>query len=344
MTFDAAVVGGSVAGSIAARELGRRGIRTALFEKARFPRFKACGEGLLPHGVRALEAMGLDPPGVRVRGIRYVSPSGIRAACDFPWGHGLVVRRDRFDDFLFRAASATPNVEVFGAYDGRPARWIVAADGLRSQFHRRVKVTRPRVTRVGFSTHVRGLEIDRDRVEVVLYNGGEIYIGPSDPGEALIACLCYEVPRAASNEARVRSILERHRNAGRIEFTSPVLAVAPLGLRVAPVAKENVLLVGDAAGAPDPVTGEGMSLAIRSAEAAAEAIASGDPRSYVRRRAALAQPSDWLGRWILRAARHPKIADRAVKALADRPELFRRLLSVALGEKVGLAQLARLVL
>jgi len=59
-----------------------------------------------------------------------------------------------------------------------------------------------------------------------------------------------------------------------------VLAVAPLGLRVGAVVSGDTLLVGDAAGAPDPVTGEGMSLAILSARAAAEAIVSGRPADY----------------------------------------------------------------
>ncbi|HEV3027945.1 MAG TPA: FAD-dependent oxidoreductase, partial [Planctomycetota bacterium] len=58
VTWDAVVVGGSVAGSTAARELARRGLQVALVDKARFPRPKACGEGLLPHGVAALRERG----------------------------------------------------------------------------------------------------------------------------------------------------------------------------------------------------------------------------------------------------------------------------------------------
>ena len=89
-----------MAGSAAALELGRRGLRVALLEKARHPRPKACGEGLLPHGVAALRELGLDFPGVRVRGLRYVSPGGVTAEADFPSGYGMVVRREKFDAFV----------------------------------------------------------------------------------------------------------------------------------------------------------------------------------------------------------------------------------------------------
>lgn len=359
MTYDAIVVGGGVAGSVTARELGRRGLRVALLEKARLPRPKACGEGLLPHGVAALAEMGLDFPAPRVRGLRYVSPSGHVAEADFPFGHGIVVRRDRFDEFLFRAAASTPGVEAFEETPYDPGRWkskwVVGADGLHSQFHqnRGFVATPPSEQRVGLSTHVRGLEIHRDRVEVVLHAGGEVYLAPSDGDEALVACLCRKgaIPASATtNEERVAAILRSlHTLRDRthdLAFTTPALAVSPLGLRVEPTVSANVLLVGDAAGAPDPVTGEGMSVAILSARAAAAAMASGRPEEYARERARLAAGAHWLGSWILRASRHPTIADRVVRSLAEQPALFRKFLEVAVGQetRLSLPELARLVL
>jgi flavin-dependent dehydrogenase len=131
-----------------------------------------------------------------------------------------------------------------------------------------------------------------------------------------------------------------------VEFTTPALAAAPLGLHVRKITERELALVGDAAGAPDPITGEGMSLSLLSADALAEAIARGDLGTYSKRRRALAEGSEWLSKWILRAARHPRIADRVVRSLAERPELFRMLLEVAVGARrpVGLLQLSRLVI
>jgi len=359
VTWDAVVVGGSVAGSTAARELASRGLKVALVEKARFPRPKACGEGLLPHGAAALRDSGIEIDGCRVRGLRFVAPSGATAEADFPGGTGYVVRRERFDERLFRAAAGTPGVAAFEGtpYEpGRfPARWVVGADGLRSQFHRRPEfhAAPPAERRVGLSTHVRGLEIDRDRVEVLIHDAGEVYLAPSDGDEALVACLFRQeaLPPGAGNEDRVLQLLLslevlRGRTRG-IAFTSPVLAVAPLGLRVGAVVSGDTLLVGDAAGAPDPVTGEGMSLAILSARAAAEAIAAGRPGDYEKARRRLAAGSEWLGRWLLRATRYPRIADRVVSSLVEHPDLFTKLLEISGGLRregdLSLVDMARLV-
>jgi flavin-dependent dehydrogenase len=359
VTWDAVVVGGSVAGATAARELARRGLRVALVERATFPRFKACGEGLLPHGVAALRESGIEVDGVRVRGLRFVSPSGATAEADFPAGHGLVVRRDRFDAYLFRAAAETPGVTAFEATvydpDRFPARWIVGADGLRSQFHRQPEfpASPPALRRVGLTTHMRGLEVDRERVEVLIHDSGELYLAPSDGDEALVACLFRQddLPPGGTNEDRVLHLLLslevlRGRTRG-VSFTTPVLAAAPLGLRVGAVAAGTTLLVGDAAGAPDPVTGEGMALAILSARAAAEAISKGRPEEYERERRRLAAGSEWLGRWLLRATRYPAIADRVVASLVEHPDLFVKLLEIAVGTRregdLTLAEVARLV-
>jgi flavin-dependent dehydrogenase len=341
LRFDAVVVGGSVAGATAARELARKGLAVALVEKARFPRPKACGEGLLPHGVAALEAMGLRPAGVPVRGLRYVSPRGIAAEADFPFGHGLVVRRERFDAWLFEEAAATTGVTAFRetSFDAArfPARWVIGADGLRSRFHGRgITATLPRLARVGLSTHVRGLRVDRERVEILIHASGEVYLAPSDGDEALVACLFWEdrLPEG-SNETRVRAVLESlDALAGRrdvLTFTTPILGVGPLGLRVEPLFFDNVVLAGDAAGAPDPVTGEGMSLAVISARAMAEALASDDPASYEKSRREAARGSEWLSRWMLRASRRPGVADRLVATLGRSPGLFGKLLEIATG-------------
>jgi flavin-dependent dehydrogenase len=350
--LDAVVVGGSVAGSACAIELARRGLRVRLFEKARFPRSKACGEGLLPHGVEALRRLGIAFDAPRVRGLRFVSPSGVTAEADFPSGHGLVVRRDRFDEALFRAAASTPGVEAFEgrAWDGVEGRWTIGADGLRSLFHRRPEfpAAPPATRRVGLSTHALGLEIDRERVEVLIHETGEVYLAPSDDGEALVSCLFRELPKGDDPVTETLLSLDVLRGRVRgLKLTTSVLACAPLGLRVGAVAAGNVLLVGDAAGAPDPVTGEGMSLALVSARAAAEAVVAGDPGRYEKERRRLAAGSDWLGRWLLRATRYPAIADRVTASLAEKPELFVKLLEIATGLRppgdFTLAEKARLI-
>lgn len=345
VNVDAVVVGGGVAGSVVARELGLLGVRVALLEKTRHPRPKPCGEGLLPHGVAALAAMGLHFPGTRVKGLRYVSPSGAAAEADFSAGYGMVVRREKFDAFLFEAAAETPNVDVYTdtAYDPErwKARWLIGADGLHSQFHRRPEfpASPPATRRVGLSTHMRGLEVDPDRVEVIFHESGEVYLAPSEDGEALVACLYRQkdVAPDSSNEDRVlRTLCSLESLRGRrhaLAFTTPVRGAGPLGLSVRTIATDDTLLVGDAAGAPDPVVGEGMSLAILSARAAAKAIVSGRPHDYQNERRRLAVGANWMAGWILRASCRPAVTNRLVSSLRRHPELFTKLIDVASGAR-----------
>src|SRR4029453_12617731 len=56
---DVLIAGGGIAGSALAILLGRAGLTVELFERDRFPREKACGEGLMPGGLAVLERLGL---------------------------------------------------------------------------------------------------------------------------------------------------------------------------------------------------------------------------------------------------------------------------------------------
>ena len=94
------------------------------------------------------------------------------------------------------------------------------------------------------------------------------------------------------------------------------------------------MLIGDAAGFIDPFTGEGIYRALRSARAAAEALAAGDDGAELRylagRRRAFAAKDGltWLMQGMLAAQ---PLMGYALRRLASRPELALRLGS-ALGD------------
>ncbi|MCA9511753.1 MAG: FAD-dependent oxidoreductase, partial [Myxococcales bacterium] len=73
--LDALVVGAGPVGLATAIELARRGARALVVERRAPPLDKACGEGIMPAGVRALEALGVALPALpaaRFRGVRFV--------------------------------------------------------------------------------------------------------------------------------------------------------------------------------------------------------------------------------------------------------------------------------
>lgn len=57
------------------------------------------------------------------------------------------------------------------------------------------------------------------------------------------------------------------------EMTTPTVAFGPLAFKSQAVVMDRILMVGDTTGFYDPLTGEGITFAFRSAELAAEAIA-----------------------------------------------------------------------
>ncbi len=331
--MDVAVVGGGPAGAAVAIALGQRGVRVVLYEKARSPRLKPCGEGLLPQGVDALlELTGDLPAAPRVRGLRFIV-NGTSVEADFPSGTGLVVRRDRFDRWLLERAAATPNVDVRLGTEYRHAgeRMVVAADGKRSMFHRRLPAYPSAPDRVGLSTHVAGLEGLVDRVEVFFHRDGELYVAPTGGGEALVAALFHRASfRRDGIQHLLNAIPEVRARARQVEFTTPMLACSPLGLRVPRLIAPGLLLIGDAAGAPDPITGDGMALALTSAVPAADAIISGNLAVYSRLRGRMGRTADRLAALLLRLSH---VEGHAAVALLHRPALVPTLLDVAVARR-----------
>jgi menaquinone-9 beta-reductase len=130
----------------------------------------------------------------------------------------------------------------------------------------------------------------------------------------------------------IPAVAERLRGRRRL---TPIRGASPISHRVAGAAGRGWMLVGDAAGFIDPFTGEGIYRALRSARAAAEALAAGDDegaaeRYRAARREAFAAKDalTWLVQGML-AAR--PVMGYALRRLAARPALAARLGS-ALGD------------
>lgn len=200
-------------------------------------------------------------------------------------------------------------------------------------FHRRLCAIPARPRRVGLSTHAIGVEGVTDRVEVFFHGDGELYLAPTGDGEVLMSALFDYRHFTPDGLTRLLAAIPALRARTRcIEFTTPVLASAPLGSHVPRIIDEaeRLLLVGDAAGSPDPIVGDGLALALASTQDAASAIVSGNWREYQRRRLARGTKARRLGRLMLRLSQTERRASGVLRHLSA---VVPRLLDFAVGQE-----------
>ena len=322
--FDALVVGSGPAGSIAATVLARGGARVALVDKAKFPRDKACGDLVGPRGVQVLTDLGIAIPGALAVGdMVVVGPTSrrVRLPC-FPGrtypGHALAFPRAAFDAALHEAATgagaeafvdraAGPlwgdgGLEGFSLSTGTDIRAdiIIGADGASSRVAAAADLVDPGRVLWGFA--VRAYVDERvDLPHIVLWERtpwrafpgyGWLFPGPDGRANLGLGLGTLSSRAGAATAARelpafVRTLCDL----GLLRGAAPAPTLGgwlKLGMVGTNPARGRVLLTGDAAGLVNPLQGEGISQAMSSGRAAAQAALADPARAARRYRAYLA--------------------------------------------------------
>ncbi|URN18531.1 MULTISPECIES: NAD(P)/FAD-dependent oxidoreductase [Streptomyces] len=330
--MDLLVVGAGPAGLATALHAARAGLDTAVWEQRAGIVDKACGEGLMPGAVTALAELGIHPPGHELRGISYLAGPH-RADADFPKGPGRGVRRTALHTALREAvlAAGVPierrtarRVAQDGngvVVDGVRAGHLVAADGLHSPIRRALGLHRPGRThrRHGMRRHY-ALAPWSDRVEVHWARHAEAYVTPLAGDLVGIAILT--TGRGPYDDHLAAFPALRKRLAGA-QATGPVRGAGPLHQRSAARTAGRTLLVGDAAGYIDALTGEGIALALAQAPAAVRAITDGDPAAYERQWRRITRRYRCLTHALLAATALPPARAALVPAAQHLPGVFR---------------------
>ncbi len=288
--YDAIVIGAGPAGSVTAYRLARDGASVLLVDKARFPRDKPCGGGLTLRAVRQLP-IPVDPVvehvvtsvefGVRYKH-RYVRES------DRPLI--LMTQRRHLDAHLaeqaaaagatFRDASKVVSVELSATkvavdVDGErmTAEVLVGADGANGFVAKRLDLGTQPTYGVALEGNlpysVIGEEPYRGKavVELGIVPGGYGWVFPKGD-HANIGVGGWE-----RTGPELRDHLRRYCSAYGVPFASLENLRGhrlPLRRPDAPLARDRAMVVGDAAGLVDPLSGDGMFEAFVSARIAAE--------------------------------------------------------------------------
>ncbi len=357
-TWDLAVVGAGPAGTAAAlaARYAAPGLRVALLDRADFPRDKACGDGVAGQVLDRLAEVGvtglLDDrvPVSRLRLDR--DGTGVERTMSRP---AYVVPRRVLDARLVEAARAAGAVPVRHRVrrvalddpraavvldDEIDAEVVVAADGAHSVVRRAVGAAPGRM-----ALALRGyapVPAARAAAQVIAFGTGRrtSYAWSFDRGDGLANVGYGEVlddrpaPPRAALIARLEDLLPGSTRGGG-DWLGHHLPLS--GARWRPPSG-RVLLVGDAAGLVNPLTGEGIYYAvatgIAAGRAAARALVSGRPASAGRayRRAARAHLFPHLRHTAAaaRLTRRPSMLDAGLRASARDQRVFDDLVELGL--------------
>jgi menaquinone-9 beta-reductase len=365
---DVAVIGAGPGGSATAHFLAQRGLDVLLLDRSQFPRDKTCGDGLTLRALRVLDAMGIlrevASKGRPIDSYEVVAPNGKRTTSRTD---ALVVPRLTLDQIILERAVASGaqfragvtvdaiepmahgvNVKTRG--ESVTARLAVIATGAATGVLTRSGILRrpPRAmlaarayfegvsSRKSFQLRFGGVpQPGYGWVFPVSSNAANIGVGfwpkrKQQTARAAFQRFVADLPYRQTSEMRGYPI--------RVDF-----------LRARTFAPRT-LLVGEAAGLVNPLTGEGIDYALESGQIAAELLPQ-EPFDPLRYHAVLHERfgkvfrfSEYVRDWYCK----PVLLDRLVPLANRRPELRQLLTSIVLGEREPagfgpLSMLARLL-
>ena len=349
-------------------------------DRARFPRPKLCGDTLNPGALALLEHLGLEAlvsGGLPLSGMVVTGPTGARIVGDY--GDGLTGRalsRADFDAGLVNAAAqagaqvregvrvieplfdlqGTGSVvrgAVLDAGGGRrmrvPALVTIAADGRRSALALATRLIRhpPHPRRWAAGAYFEDVAELQARGEMHIRQDHYVGVAPLPGG---LANVCYvsasragfDAPhellaRVLRHDALLGERFARARRAGAVSV------VGPLAVDATAAGMPGLLLAGDAAGFIDPMTGDGMRLALHggvlAGEVALEMLRDPTLAGYVRlgqRRTEMFGRKLGVNRHLRAFVAHPALVRAGALMAHAAPGVVRRVIAYA-----GDAHLAR---
>ncbi len=296
MIYDVIVVGAGPAGAVLAYLLAKRGMDVLILEKSTLPRYKVCGGGVTSKAIKLL-------PFDASPALEVTAAGGILSYAGKPITEVNVhpsvastVMRAQFDHFLVQQAVQQDahlltgqSVSQVGVSDGLvrvntaagdiSARMLAGADGVNSVVARSMGLLPHRKTGVAIEAE---LAVPASAITAqgpyATFDFGAIPNGYGwvFPKRDHLSVGVYQA--RPGKAVGIQKILKRYIASQSILQENQMISVKghqiPLGGRKAPLHKDRVLLVGDAANLADPWIGEGIYYAILSAHIAADVIAT----------------------------------------------------------------------
>ena len=293
--FDVAVVGAGPAGATAAHALASRGMNVVIIEKAKLPRYKTCGGGLLPKTLELLDSNLSSVIEHESFSAQFRLSERLRFRVSRTQPIITMTMREKLDQLLVeRAVHAGAKlrspcnvldltieentVAIKTNLETIRAQFVIAADGANSTVAKKTGWPdhKNNVPALEYEVFVKDEDFARlsneSRFDFDVVPRGYAWVFPKQKH------LSIGVLTTRSTGVNLRQCLENYLRL--LGISRPISIerhgfVIPLQPRSSTLAANRIILTGDAAGLADPITAEGISAAIQSARFAADAIVRG---------------------------------------------------------------------
>jgi menaquinone-9 beta-reductase len=210
------------------------------------------------------------------------------------------------------------------------ARWIVGADGSRSRVRgwAGLETSGAQPGRFALRQHYRA-QAWSDFTEVHWKEDAQAYVTPVSSSEICVAFI------TKRRELRGRALQRFPNLAAQLTdaaLTGPERGAMTRTTDLGRVSCGNVVLVGDASGTVDAITGEGLALGFRQSLALADALVSGNLREYEREHLRILRRARFMSRLLLFLSRSCGIRRRTFQVMHAAPHIFDCMLAYHVGE------------
>ncbi len=299
MIYDVAIIGGGIAGLALSIDLKKRGYSIVVIEKGSYPRHKVCGEYISMESHNYLHNICPKLKDIKlpvINSFKLTSGKVNKFSTSLDLG-GFGISRYLLEELLYKQAlennvvfmldtkaqDSTFENEIYTIKTNNQtiySKLVCNSSGRKSNLEVKERDQKPGETSyVGVKYHIK-LNRNENKIEIHNFAGGYCGISNIEDGKA---CLCYIV-----NSKKLRSVnnsfedlekkvlfkntaLKKIFSEAEFVFKEP-LTISSINFRIKKTVLEKYFLLGDSAGTIAPITGNGMSIGLRSASMLAETI------------------------------------------------------------------------